>query len=185
MFRKISLMAPLSLCVVLGQVSITKADRLILRTSGQIVGLGEGNLDAKKETVLFKKCKEAEAEPFSLRDYHFQTGKDCGPPVWGFHSINIDGTVMSANAEKCSSGQPCLRYTVKSARAIEKLFVDAKEGDKIELVVSKVNETPSVQYKNIDLILRLVEAKGNVRQTLTYHKVSASDEFLSKAVAKQ
>jgi len=177
-------MGSLSLCVVLGQASLTKADRLILRTSGQIVLFGEGNLDARKETVLFKKCKEPTAEPFSLNVYHFQTGKDCEPSVWGFRSIDIDGTTTPFNAETCSSGQRCLRYTVNSTRALDKLFVGAKEGDKVELVVSKVNEKPSAQYKNIDLILRLIGGSEGVRQTLTYHKVSASDEFVMKAMAK-
>ena len=185
MITKASVAVIFGIFLMLVDVSLINADRLILRVSGQIMQLGEGNLDAKKENVLFRKCKETKAEPFSLKDYEFRAGKDCEPPIWGLQSVNIDGTVTPVNFTKCSTGQPCLRYTVNSARALEKIFVKAKEGDKIELEVSNVKETPSARYKDIDLILRLVEPTGGVRQTLTYHKVSASDEFVAKAMAKE
>src|SRR5687768_11605801 len=70
------------------------ADRLIRRSDGDIFLLGLGIPDAKKETVLFRSCNDRNSKLFSLKDYLFQSGKDCGPPkiFSGVESIRIEGT---------------------------------------------------------------------------------------------
>jgi hypothetical protein len=105
------------------------ADRLIRRSDGEIILLGLGTLDAKKETVLFKGCKDRDSKIFSLRVYLFQAGKDCGQPdiFSGLESIQRDGTEQPHKVEICSTGKTCLRYIVKSSKELENVLAGAKK----------------------------------------------------------
>jgi len=148
-----------------------------------------GTPDAKKETVLFKGCKDRDSKIFSLKEYLFQTGKDCGQPdiFSGLESIQIDGTEQPNKVEICSTGKTCLRYVVKSSEKVESVFTGAKKGDRIEVTISDFAKgKTSVRTQNVNLTVRLVPEKtGQVKGTLNFSKVPASGDFVNKVTVEK
>lgn len=164
------------------------ADRLIRRSDGEIMLLGLGNPDAKKETVLFKGCKDRDSKIFSLKEYLFQTGKDCGQPdiFSGLESLQIDGTEQPNKVENCSTGKTCLRYIVKSSEKVESVFAGAKNGDRIEVSISDFGEgKTSARTQDVNLTIRwLPEKTGQVKDSLNFSKVPASGDFVKKVAVE-
>lgn len=184
---KASFACVVSFFLVLLVLSDVHADRLIRLVDGSIVLLGVGNLDAKKATVLFRGCKDKEGKVYSLKEYSFQSGKDCGPPVFpALGSLDIDGTILSTKTTGCPAGQTCFQYLVESPQQVEKLFSGAKKGDKIEVFLFKIGKTTESQHtKDIDFVLQLTEKTGKVRDVLTFKNVLASDDFVKKVAMKK
>lgn len=176
-------------CLFLIFTTDSYADRLIRRSDGEIILLGLGTPDAKKETVLFKGCKDRDSKIFSLKEYLFQTGKDCGQPdiFSGLESIQIDGTEQPNKVEICSTGKTCLRYVVKSSEKVESVFTGAKKGDRIEVTISDFAKgKTSVRTQNVNLTVRLVPEKtGQVKGTLNFSKVPASGDFVNKVTVEK
>src|SRR5258706_6913940 len=164
------------------------ADRLIRRSDGEIFLLGLGTPDAKKETVLFKNCKDRDSKIFSLKEYLFQSGKDCGSPkIFSvLESIRIDGTGEPNKVVACSTGKTCLRYTVKSSEEVDNVFTGAKIGDKIEVTISNFDNTKmSAGTQNGNLTVRFVSDKtGEVKDSLSFSKIPASGDFVNKVAGK-
>src|SRR5262245_22363100 len=95
-----SLVSALCLVCVTSVYSIVHADRLIRRSDAKI-SIGLGNLDDKKQTVLFRGCNDKDGKIYNLKDYAYQTGKDCdGPPIFVIlDSLDIDGTVKASKGD--------------------------------------------------------------------------------------
>jgi hypothetical protein len=187
---RLVLIIPLITCSLL-QIfaSNSYADRLIRRSDGEIVLLGFGTPDGKKETVLFKGCTDPDSKIFSLKEYLFQIGKDCVPPkiFSGLESIRIDGTGEPNKVESCSTGKSCLRYIVKSSEEVETVFAGARKGDRIEVTISDFDKTKSnTSTQNVDLTVRFVPEKtGQVKDILNFSKVPASGDFVNKVTVEK
>jgi|GEM_PF-5139589 len=117
--------------------NVAHADRLIRRSDAKIISIGLGNLDDKKQTVLFRRCNDKEGKIYNLREYAYQSGKDCeGPPIFSIlNSLDIDGTVKASKGDDCSKGKTCLHYMVESPQKAEKVFGRAQKGDVINVFI--------------------------------------------------
>jgi hypothetical protein len=158
------------------------ADRLIRRSDAKIISIGLGNLDEKKQTVLFRSCADKEGKIFNLKEYAYQTGKDCdGPGIFTIlYSLGIEGAAKASTGEDCSTGQNCLRYVVKSPEDAEKVFDRPQKGDVIDVFIGKSSsEKGKARTREIDLILKLKRHNGAVADTMTFKNIAASDSFVA------
>jgi hypothetical protein len=187
--RDATIAKPITCCLLVIVTTNGYADRLIRRSDGEIALLGLGTPDAKKDRYCFKSCNDRNSKIFSLKEYFYQAGKDCGPPkiFGGLESIKIDGTEEPSKAETCSTGKSCLRYIVKSSDEVETIFAGAKKGDKIELTTSDFDKTKlSTSTQNVNLMVRFVPEKtGQVKETLSFTKIPASGDFVNMVTGRK
>jgi len=167
--------------------SFVDADRLTSTSDGSTL-LGIGDLDAKKQNVMFRECKQKNSEIYSLKRFMFEKyPKDCGPPeISAVNGINLDGTTKSTTTVGCATGQKCLQYIVAFPDRVDPIFTAVKKGDVIDVVVVKSEETKSPQAaKEVDISFQLKEKTGKVKHALEFQRIFVNRDFAAELAVKK